>query len=105
MKSYTVKIFLNGSVVKRVPLVHTDRHTSFYNYKLPKIEYLIIFVDEILMDKQNLSTLLTEYNIYIIRWLNNFEDFYWILIDWFMRLCFHSFQPLIAIYRRSNFVY
>ena len=32
-----------------------------------------------------------------IRWLNNFWDFF--------EFCFKSFQPLIVIYRRGNFVY
>ena len=36
------------------------------------------------------------------RWLNNF---YWIVIGWFIKLSVQTFQPLIVINRRDNFVY
>ena len=42
---------------------------------------------------------------FLIRWRNNFGNFYWILIGWFIKLSFQTFQPLILIYRRVNFVY
>ena len=42
---------------------------------------------------------------FLIHWLNNFRDFYWILIGWFIKLSVQSFQPLIVIYGRGNFVY
>ena len=44
-------------------------------------------------------------NCFLILWLNNFEDFWGILIGWFMKLSVQTFQPLISIYRRVNFVY
>ena len=43
--------------------------------------------------------------VFLIRWLNNFRDFYWILIGWFIKLNVQTFQPLIVIYRRGSFVY
>ena len=42
---------------------------------------------------------------FLIRWLNNFGDFSLILIGWFINLSVQTFQPLIIIYRRDNFVY
>ena len=41
----------------------------------------------------------------LIRWLNNFEDFYWIETGWFINLSDQTFQPLIVIYRSGSFVY
>ena len=41
----------------------------------------------------------------LIRLLNNFWDFNWILIDWFIKLSVQTFQLLILIYRRFNFVF
>ena len=38
-------------------------------------------------------------------WFKNFGDFYWILIGCFNKLSFQTFQPLVIIYRRGNFVY
>ena len=38
-------------------------------------------------------------NVFLIRWLNNFGDFYWILIGWFIKMSIKMFQPLILIYR------
>ena len=35
----------------------------------------------------------------------NFEDFYLILIGWFIMLSVQTFQPHIVIYRKGNFVY
>ena len=35
----------------------------------------------------------------------NFRDFYWILIGWFIELSVQTFQQLIVIYRKGNFVY
>ena len=37
-------------------------------------------------------------------WLNNFGDFQWIFIGWFIKLNFQTFQPLITIYRRGHLV-
>ena len=42
---------------------------------------------------------------FLICWLNNFGKFYWILISWFIKLSVQTFQPLIVIYNRRNFVY
>ena len=36
---------------------------------------------------------------------NNFWDSKWILIGWLIKLSVQTFQPLIVIYRRDNFVY
>ena len=33
---------------------------------------------------------------FLIRWLNNFWDFCWILISWFIKLSVLTFQPLIV---------
>ena len=41
----------------------------------------------------------------LIRWLNNFGNFYRILIVLFIKLSVQTFQPLIVIYRMGNFVY
>ena len=38
------------------------------------------------------------YKVYNNVWFNNFGDFYWILIGWFITLSVHLFQPLIVIY-------
>ena len=40
-----------------------------------------------------------------IRQLNNLEDYYSILIGWFIQFSVKKFQPLIVIYRMGNFVY
>ena len=42
---------------------------------------------------------------FFIRWLDNFGDFYWILIGLLIKLSDQTFQPLILIYRIGNFVY
>ena len=42
---------------------------------------------------------------FLIRWLKNFGNFYWILIGWFIMLSVPTFQLLILIYRRGNFLY
>ena len=42
--------------------------------------------------------------VFLIRWINNFGGFFWILIGWFVELSVQTFQPLILFYRRSNFV-
>ncbi len=39
------------------------------------------------------------------RWFNNHGDFYLMLIVWFIKLSVQTFQPLIVIYRRDDFVY
>ena len=44
-------------------------------------------------------------NVFFIRRLYNFGDFYWILICWFNKLSVQTFQPLILICRKVNFVY
>ena len=41
----------------------------------------------------------------VIRWLNNFTDFYFDLIGWFIKLIVQTFQAIIVMYRRGNFVY
>ena len=40
---------------------------------------------------------------YLLAW--QLGDFYWTLIGWFNKLSLQTFQSLIIIYRRSNFVY
>ena len=42
---------------------------------------------------------------FLMGWINNFGDFYRILISRFIQLSVQTFQPLIVIYKRSNFVY
>ena len=42
---------------------------------------------------------------FLIYWFNNFEDFNWILIGWFIKLGVQIFQPLTAIYTNDIFVY
>ena len=42
---------------------------------------------------------------FFICWLNNFGDFYWILICLYIKLIVQTFNPIIVIYRRGNFVY
>ena len=42
---------------------------------------------------------------FLINWLKNFGDYYKILIGWFFKLSVQTFQTLIFIYRRGNFVY
>ena len=42
---------------------------------------------------------------FLIRWLNDFGNFYLILIGWFINLSVQTFQQLILIYIRDNFVY
>ena len=44
------------------------------------------------------------YSRFFMRWLNNFGDFYWILIFWFIKLSVNIFQ-LLFIFYRGNFVY
>ncbi len=41
---------------------------------------------------------------FLNHWLQNFGDFYWILISWFIKMSVQTFQALILIYRRGNFV-
>ena len=36
---------------------------------------------------------------FLIRWINNFGDFYYISIGWFIKLSVQTFQQLILIYR------
>ena len=42
---------------------------------------------------------------FLIRWINNFGGCYWILVDWFINFSVQTFQPLIVIYIRGNFMY
>ena len=42
---------------------------------------------------------------FLIRWLNNFGEYYHILIGWIIYLSVQTFQPLIVTYRRVNFVH
>ena len=42
---------------------------------------------------------------FLIRWLKNFEDFYWILIGWFIKMSIQTIQQLIVIYRMGNFLH
>ena len=42
--------------------------------------------------------------LFLFRWLNNFEDFYF-FIYWLLKLSVQTFQPLIVIYRRVYFGY
>ena len=39
---------------------------------------------------------------FLIRWLNSFGDFYWLLIGGFIKLSVQTFQPLIVIYKSCN---
>ncbi len=41
----------------------------------------------------------------VIRWLTNLGDLHGILIGWIRNLSVQTFQQLIVIYRRVNFVY
>ena len=41
---------------------------------------------------------------FLIRWVNNFRDFYWILIVWFIEMSVQTFRPLILFHKRINFV-
>ena len=50
-------------------------------------------------------SLSTSPQIFLMCWLNNFEDFYWVLIGWFIKFSVQTFQPIILIYRRGNFKY
>ena len=43
--------------------------------------------------------------MFLICWLNKFGVLYWILISWFIILGVQTFQILIEIYWRGNFVY
>ena len=45
------------------------------------------------------------YDCFLILWLNNFGDFYLILISWIIQLSVQTFQSLIVIYGRGNTVY
>ena len=45
------------------------------------------------------------YYCFIIRWLNNYGDYYLILIGWFINLNLKHFPVLTVIYRRGDFVY
>ena len=48
----------------------------------------------------------TSLQSFLIRWLNNFGDFNLILISWLVfQLIVDTFQPLLVIYIRGNFVY
>ena len=38
---------------------------------------------------------------FLIRWLNNFGNF---LIVWFIKMNFQTFQPLIVIFRKDNYM-
>ena len=39
---------------------------------------------------------------FLIRWINNFGDFYYISIGWFLKLSVQMFQSLIVIHRNGN---
>ena len=41
---------------------------------------------------------------YLFKFYDNFLDFYWISIGWFIKFSVHTLQPLIVIYRGSKFV-
>ena len=45
------------------------------------------------------------YYRFLIRWLDNFGDYYWILIGWLIKLSVQTLPILIVNYRTGNFVY
>ena len=63
-----------------------------------------LFWQQIAEGERTLGCLLPP-KVFLIRWINNFEDFFKILTGWCNKLSFQTFQPLIAIYKRGNFVY
>ena len=49
-----------------------------------------------------LSLVICINSVFFFVGLQNFGDFKWILIVWFIHLSFQTFQPLIVIYKRGN---
>ena len=42
---------------------------------------------------------------FLICWLNNFVDFYWISFGWFIKLSVQTIPPLILMYRKGILVF